>query len=687
LPINDFEDRLDFYPYGVQYYRQPTPLPDEWAADLAEIARVGYTHIQLRPQWIWHERIRGRFEWDDLDRLFDLARANGLRVILKPMLETAPDWVYSELNGYRIGFHSIPIDPIGHGCCYPGGWLPCFDNPDVAEAAQRFVRELVTRYKDHPALWFYDAWNEPRSRPAGQCQCRHSVFSYRKWLQCKFGTIEQMNAALGKAYTSFETIRPPQSAADYIELFLWRQWATWTVSEHVRLVTDTIKSIHRDAFVMVHVGMCQVINDSVCDSTNDALNSTAADRYGTSFPINLHPTTLGQHCIPDIISDWIRHFDDRYWCHEFYPTEGNWCRLPRPEKLMQLIWMAIAGGAAGFTFWQYRSERVGNEANCSGLREIDGSPTERSQVADAIGRILRQYGSKLVGTRRARSKVAELFSTQSDLVSRIQSISAPELALEPTIGSYFYKRAIQSAHCIYSRGGETVDWVTSGEDLSGYELLVVPAAEMVDFPTALWLRAYVEGGGILVVEFPFACRDDNTWVSRKRPNHGLDELLGCVEAERVISIGDEATFFDGLTIRAFDWRIVLEPTTGEPIAHWQDGAIAAVRNSFGKGIVYALGASPSLSWADSWDDPACKISHRILDEAGVTCDSPDDVFIRRRIGESHEVWFVFNIAECDRSITLPHPPTAIWQGSEYPSRDLTVTLPPNAVFIAELSRT
>ena len=29
----------EFYPYGVQYYRAPTPLPEEWEKDLAEIAR------------------------------------------------------------------------------------------------------------------------------------------------------------------------------------------------------------------------------------------------------------------------------------------------------------------------------------------------------------------------------------------------------------------------------------------------------------------------------------------------------------------------------------------------------------------------------------------------------------------------------------------------------------------------
>ena len=55
----EFEERFAFYPYGTQYHRAPTPLPEEWDGDLRELAATGYTHVQFRPQWRCHERIRG----------------------------------------------------------------------------------------------------------------------------------------------------------------------------------------------------------------------------------------------------------------------------------------------------------------------------------------------------------------------------------------------------------------------------------------------------------------------------------------------------------------------------------------------------------------------------------------------------------------------------------------------------
>ena len=72
----------EFFPFGTQYHRAPTPLESEWATDMAEIAARGYTHIQVRPQWRCHERIRGEYDFSELLRLHDEAQRNNLRVIV-----------------------------------------------------------------------------------------------------------------------------------------------------------------------------------------------------------------------------------------------------------------------------------------------------------------------------------------------------------------------------------------------------------------------------------------------------------------------------------------------------------------------------------------------------------------------------------------------------------------------------
>jgi len=61
--------RPDGFHLCVQYYRQPTPPPEEWEDDLKHIKSLGFTAVQLRPQWAWHEVEEGVFRWEDIDRL------------------------------------------------------------------------------------------------------------------------------------------------------------------------------------------------------------------------------------------------------------------------------------------------------------------------------------------------------------------------------------------------------------------------------------------------------------------------------------------------------------------------------------------------------------------------------------------------------------------------------------------
>ena len=687
-----FEDRLAFFPYGTQYHRAPTPLSDEWDGDLREIARVGYTHVQYRPQWRWHERLRGRPVWDDLDALFDLAGKHGLRVILKPMLETAPDWVFDELGGTRIGFHGKPITPFASSAYYVGGWWPCFDNPAVREAAAAFVREMVKRYDRHPALWMYNAWNEPRSRPLGSCQCAHSVASYRRWLSERHGSIEELNAFLGKAWTSYDSLYPPCFHADYAEMFLWRKWAAWAIADHVRLVADAIRSVAPNAFVMVHVGTSSVVQDPACDTSDDLLNAWMTDRYGTSVLVSHHPQTPTEHDMLDYQFDWMRRVDPSYWCHEFYPSTAAWSRPPTARTIARQVWMCLAGGTAAFTYWQYRSERLGTESDGYGLRETDGSPTERGRVCDGIATTMKQHGLRLAGTRRVRARVALLHSRDSDLLLRIQAMHMDKGAadLERENSDYAYKKAIHAAHVLYQGNGECLEWVVPGDDLTGIRVLHVTAAELIPADTAVWLRHFVTQGGCLVVEFPFACRDDNTWLSLQRPTHGVATLLGCTEARRVVTVDkdrDIAKFVCGQQISPRPWRIDLTLCGGEPIAHWQDGAVAAVRNRYENGLVYTLGASGSLSFAVRWDDPAFALYGWILKEAGLTCDAwatHRDVWIKRRRGKDFEVWFVFNVSEEPRECRLPQTPRDTWHSSNAVVAETLIRLEAGGTWVGEL---
>src|SRR5215471_7462111 len=80
--------------FGSQYYRAPTPEKACWAADLAKMREMGFTQVKYWVQWRWSHRGPGRFFWDDLDELMDLAHMSGIGVTLNTIFDVAPVWLY-----------------------------------------------------------------------------------------------------------------------------------------------------------------------------------------------------------------------------------------------------------------------------------------------------------------------------------------------------------------------------------------------------------------------------------------------------------------------------------------------------------------------------------------------------------------------------------------------------------------
>jgi len=159
--------------YGTQYYRAPTPLPSEWEQDIMKMDELGIDTMQIRVQWRQNERGEDNYYYDDVDKLFELAQKHNKKVIFKFLIENAPQYIFDKYDGTRRNADGTPIVPSSHGAFYVGGWLPCFDNDKVIERAKKFVNVFTERYHRQSSLVLWNVWNEPRTRPVGDCSCEH----------------------------------------------------------------------------------------------------------------------------------------------------------------------------------------------------------------------------------------------------------------------------------------------------------------------------------------------------------------------------------------------------------------------------------------------------------------------------------------------------------------------------------
>ena len=310
--------------------------------------------------------------------------------------------------------------------------------------------------------------------------------------------------------------------------------------------------------------------------------------------------------------------------------------------------MTLAAGCHGLTFWQYRSERIGDESNGWGMREMDGSPTRRSSRCDRMAQELRKWGGALARSKPVPAPVAILFNRDNDLLARIKKMSTPLFRLDSVDGDcdYEYKHQLFGSHYLWRRCGHSCDMVTETDDCHAYRLLCVGGCEMVSDATAALLRRFVEDGGTLLVEYPFACRDGRSWMALKRPSCGLDNLLGCKEIQRLnLGKGETLgiTYDNGVEELVGGTRVVFQPAATATVAGvWEDGAPAVVVNHVGRGHVIACGGSVAVVAGQSlsWRSPVPELYRRAVALAGLKLGDGDLWTAERRsLAERFLFWF------------------------------------------------
>ena len=91
--------KFDRIIHATQYYRAPTPKKDEWEFDISRLSDISLDTFQIRINWRWNERVEGLYDFSDVDELFDLAEKYNKKVIIKFLLECAPQYVFDKYGG------------------------------------------------------------------------------------------------------------------------------------------------------------------------------------------------------------------------------------------------------------------------------------------------------------------------------------------------------------------------------------------------------------------------------------------------------------------------------------------------------------------------------------------------------------------------------------------------------------
>ncbi len=355
---------------GTQYYRPPFPEGRYWEEDFARIKACGLNTVQLWVVWAWVESKPGAFNFDDYDRLVELADKHGLRVVLSTIAAIHPYWIHrvvpdSEMinrDGHRVV--SSNRQEVHHGLT-PGG---CFDHPGVWERMAGFLTKTVEQYRDADALIGWDAWNEIRwnvQADGAVCYCPHTLAAFRRRLDEKYGGLDGLNAAWKRRYGAWDEVLPGKAHnRPYTEMMAFLHLLTERTNAHARARYDLMKALDPGRPVTIHGAFpCAdwpgTPDNQVLNRGNDWDFADHLDGVGcSSFPkwTGIDDADFGIRV--EMVKSAAR--DKEVWLSE---VQGGRASLGfevyepvDPAAQQRWIWNGFAGGASAILFWCWRDE-------------------------------------------------------------------------------------------------------------------------------------------------------------------------------------------------------------------------------------------------------------------------------------------------------------------------------------------
>lgn len=597
--------------FGVSYY-PPFHDPADWERDVLRMAGAGLTVIrsgELIASWEWIEPRRNQFDWSWLDRLFELCGKYGLRMLLGTGAGSPPIWLAEAYPDVQI----VSRDGVPYPTDAMWSWA-CLDHPGYLAEAERYLRTLVARYKDHPALFGWQVHNEI-GHPALErhaaglpiyCYCQGTVAKFREWLKQRYPDVEALSEAWActptrHRYTEWRQVEPPRSLpSEWSAPAAWLDWRNF--------IYDDIAG-----FIAWQNGLLKTLDPAHPTTTN--LIDTLCEEFGVMrgadvwhFPgttdaigYDMYPGLHGgdnpSYCSYFLDNAWSTavHNDVPLWLPEIESGPiGGWSLGPTHATsgldIKRYNLESLAHGAKLILYQGYR-EWNPLPLHWGALVDLNGEPTERYDAAQAVCQMVAAQPALFARALPERAPVGILYS--QDNATSALGMDAKEhlqLALEGIYRTLWELKA-------------PVEFISPQLFCAGkgqhYKVLFAPFLVQVEAELGVALASYVHDGGTLVAFAKAAMLDSRGWYWNDRPGAGLASVFGVKEQRirinRDVTLhpeGSPALFAGVGGSLAGYWHqqdLAVTALGARVLARFADGQIAVVRNQAGRGAAYYFG--------------------------------------------------------------------------------------------------
>ncbi len=629
--------------YGASYYWEYMPT-ERLEKDFELMERAGLTFIRVgESTWGVLEPSDGRFDLDWLARVIDRAHKAGLKVILGTPTYSIPAWLYKKHPEIQVK----PLDRPRY--TYGLRQMTDLTHPVYRRYAERIIRRLVARFKDHPAVIGYQLDNETHHSGTADVPVQAA---FRERLRRKFVTPEALNKAWGLNYwgqriNAFDELPPREGARNPGYLLEWERFSQDIVTDFLSWQAGIVRGLKRPDQFITHDFCGGFPTDVRQVEIARALDVPAVNIYfglqdqmtgeDIAFSGDINRSLKGSNYLVTETTAQTIGWDS---AGQFPPYDG---------QLRLAAYAHILSGADLVGYWHWHSLHYGQETYWKGILGHDLEPGRVYGEVSRIAAELKRIGPALVHLKK-KNRVAILYSLDS-----LHALGAMPFDAETgymDVLNQFYRT-------LYRLNVETDFVYPEDPRFADYSLIVVPPLYIADDGLLGKLADYVKGGGRVLAAFKSGFCDGNATVRPTRAPGPLREACGFSYQEftnlrePVALKGDP--FKAGEGNRVSVWAEFLKPETCQPLAFYDHPVFgtypAITRNEFGRGILTYEGTYLTDALQE-------KLVAAALAEAGIMpADGPLPPGVRAKhavLADGAAVHAYFNFSDRPKELTYRH---------------------------------
>ncbi|HET8912126.1 MAG TPA: beta-galactosidase, partial [Ktedonobacteraceae bacterium] len=474
--------------YGADY--NPEQWPEAvWQDDMRLMKQASVNLVSINIfSWALLVPEAGKYHFEQLDRIMDLLAEHQIGADLATGTASPPPWMS------RLYPTMLPVTRSGVRMSQGSRQHYCPNSLDYRQEAEALVSHLAERYAKHPALKMWHVNNEYACHTQA-CYCNNCAAGFRNWLQKRYSSLARLNAAWAtnfwsQHYTHWDEILPPRIApaqTNPTQMLDYQRFMSDSFLECFLIETRVLRKVTPD--IPLTTNLMVAFKPLDYFEWAKHMDVISFDQY--PHPIN---TPAWEVAMTNDLMRSLKH-GQPYIVMEQSPSQVNWQPQnphKRPGQSRLQNFQALAHGADGLLYFQWRQSQGGAEKFHSAIVNHDGSDQSRIfKQAAQIGDEARRLAPDVVGSRMP-AQVALLMDWHNWWAVEYLPGPSDRLKYWEQLKSYY-----RPLHAL----NVGVDIVAPDRDLSGYGVVVAPLLYMLRPGVAQNLTRYVEKGGTLITTF------------------------------------------------------------------------------------------------------------------------------------------------------------------------------------------